>query len=156
MSRVVAQHHYMQTMAFKRSSSLCCFLERMWTGMGVTPLAKPTANTSHSTGRTGCALASFFMQMGACINVWIKYTHTYFKSGYRHAESSRDYAVVLAPSELFLLVYYSHPLIYVMLCDVHSWHKSWRASSLYFCPEVFSVQHVLWREYYKCSMLQDQ
>lgn len=148
-------------MAFKRSSSLCCFLERMWTWMGVTPLAKPTANTSHSTGRTGCALTGFFMQMCACINAWIKHTHThtnaYFKSGYRHAGSSRDYAVVLAPSELFLLAYYSHshPLIYVMRCDVHTWHKSWRVSSLYFCPEVFSVQHVLWREYCKCSMFQD-
>lgn len=40
---------------------------------------KPTANTSHLTGRTGCALAGFYMQMCACINTWTKYTLAYFK-----------------------------------------------------------------------------
>lgn len=66
---VVAQHHTMQTMAFRRSPSLFCSPKQTRTRVGVSPLAKPRADTSNLTGRTGCALTGFSMQICVCINM---------------------------------------------------------------------------------------
>lgn len=60
------QHHYMQTAAFWSQSSLSWDLEQRWAGVGVTPPATPTANTSHLTARRGCAFAASFMQICTC------------------------------------------------------------------------------------------
>lgn len=92
---VVAQHRYAQTAAFTHSSSLCCFLEQVSNGVGVTPLAEPTAKTSHITGRTGCASAGFFMQIRACINPRTEYfekqlqTDTHTQSGLHYLSCQR-------------------------------------------------------------------
>lgn len=89
------RHNIVTNNSLWGTALVCAVLRsKKWTGEGVTPLAKPTANTSHLTGRTGCALAGFSMQMCACINTRRSYTHThvyacaYFKSGCRHTESS--------------------------------------------------------------------
>lgn len=104
--------------------SLCRDLEQKWTGVGVTPVATPTANTSHLTGRTGCASAGF-MQICTCINLWTKYTHTHthrrLESSCRQTGPSWDYFIVFA--------YYSHshPLIYVM--PGHQ-HLAWKLKTV--------------------------
>lgn len=135
------QHHYMQTAAFWSQSSLSWDLEQKWAGVGVTPPATPTANTSHLTARTGCAFAVSFMQICTCTHL------SKNKHAHRHQKQLQAHGGFICWVCERLCTTYVHTPSFKSCLDWTIWHKNVRVASVYFCPEVFCVQHLLQRTF---------
>lgn len=151
MPGVEEQHQHMQTMAFGCSLVLCWYLEQKWTGVGVTPLAQPTENTSPwQEEQVGLLLVS------PCKSVQAK--HTFLHSGCRQNVAGitlwwkHDLRV-----RLLLKLTHTH---YVTLWVCNSYHKEsphftsgigcW-ASSMY-CRDYYCLASGIRNQWSECRV----